>query len=116
MSSYASLQTDCAPRSEPPILWLIEAATSSEAGTTSSAQPHFRAASPPPREKPHNPLMNCYCAGDGKWFWLVGAVMVSILPTLVKDTLGGEEFAVVLPHTDMAGAMKAALWHRRIRT
>ena len=28
------------------------------------------------------------------WFWLVGAVMVSILPTLVKDTLGGEEFAV----------------------
>ena len=32
-----------------------------------------RAASPPPREKPHNPLMNNYRAGDGKWFWLVGA-------------------------------------------
>ena len=32
-----------------------------------------RAASPPPREKPHNPLMNSYQAGDGKWFWLVGA-------------------------------------------
>ncbi|MBX9606165.1 MAG: CoA transferase [Gammaproteobacteria bacterium] len=32
-----------------------------------------RAASPPPREKPHNPLMNSYRAGDGKWFWLVGA-------------------------------------------
>jgi crotonobetainyl-CoA:carnitine CoA-transferase CaiB-like acyl-CoA transferase len=32
-----------------------------------------RAASPPPRTKPQNPLMNLYCAGDGKWFWLVGA-------------------------------------------
>ena len=32
-----------------------------------------RAASPPPRHKPHNPLMNPYCAGDGKWLWLVGA-------------------------------------------
>ena len=32
-----------------------------------------RAAPPPPRTKPQNPLMNTYCAGDGKWFWLVGA-------------------------------------------
>ena len=32
-----------------------------------------RAAPPPPRTKPRNPLMNTYCAGDGKWFWLVGA-------------------------------------------
>ncbi len=32
-----------------------------------------RAASPPPRQQPHNPLMNSYRAGDGKWFWLVGA-------------------------------------------
>ena len=32
-----------------------------------------RAASPPPRTRPQNPLMNLYCAGDGKWFWLVGA-------------------------------------------
>ena len=32
-----------------------------------------RAASPPPRTKPQNPLMNLYRAGDGKWFWLVGA-------------------------------------------
>ena len=26
-----------------------------------------------PRTRPQNPLMNLYCAGDGKWFWLVGA-------------------------------------------
>ncbi|MGE4238853.1 CaiB/BaiF CoA transferase family protein [Ramlibacter sp.] len=32
-----------------------------------------RAASPPPRTKPQNPLMNLYRAGDDKWFWLVGA-------------------------------------------
>lgn len=25
------------------------------------------------RTKPQNPLMNSYCASDGKWFWLVGA-------------------------------------------
>jgi acyl-[acyl-carrier-protein]-phospholipid O-acyltransferase/long-chain-fatty-acid--[acyl-carrier-protein] ligase len=28
------------------------------------------------------------------WFWLVGAVILSILPPLVKDTLGGGEIAV----------------------
>ena len=32
-----------------------------------------RIATPPPRTKPQNPLMNTYCAADGKWFWLVGA-------------------------------------------
>ncbi len=25
------------------------------------------------RTKPQNPLMNSYCASDGKWFWIVGA-------------------------------------------
>lgn len=28
------------------------------------------------------------------WFWLIGAIILSILPTLVKDILGGAEFAV----------------------
>jgi len=28
------------------------------------------------------------------WFWLVGAVVLSILPTLVKETLGGNEIAI----------------------
>ncbi|MBZ9861869.1 acyl-[ACP]--phospholipid O-acyltransferase [Mesorhizobium sp. CA12] len=28
------------------------------------------------------------------WFWLVGAIVLSILPTLIKDSLGGNEIAV----------------------
>ena len=32
-----------------------------------------RIAPPVPRTQPQNPLMNLYCAGDGKWLWLVGA-------------------------------------------
>jgi acyl-[acyl-carrier-protein]-phospholipid O-acyltransferase/long-chain-fatty-acid--[acyl-carrier-protein] ligase len=28
------------------------------------------------------------------WFWLVGAIVMSVLPAIVKDSLGGEEFAV----------------------
>jgi len=29
-------------------------------------------------------------------FWLVGAIVLSILPTLVKDSLGGDEMAVTV--------------------
>ena len=32
-----------------------------------------RIAAAPSRTKPQNPLMNSYCASDGKWFWIVGA-------------------------------------------
>ncbi|TIT66986.1 MAG: acyl-[ACP]--phospholipid O-acyltransferase [Mesorhizobium sp.] len=28
------------------------------------------------------------------WFWLIGAIVLSILPTLIKDQLGGNEIAV----------------------
>ncbi|MBB6412619.1 acyl-[ACP]--phospholipid O-acyltransferase [Mesorhizobium sangaii] len=28
------------------------------------------------------------------WFWLIGAIVLSILPTLIKDSLGGNEIAV----------------------
>jgi crotonobetainyl-CoA:carnitine CoA-transferase CaiB-like acyl-CoA transferase len=28
---------------------------------------------PPSRTRPQNPLMNSYCAKDGKWLWLIGA-------------------------------------------
>ena len=28
------------------------------------------------------------------WFWMVGAIILSILPPLVKDSLGGGEIAV----------------------
>lgn len=30
------------------------------------------------------------------WFWLIGAVALSLLPTLIKDTLGGSENVVTL--------------------
>ncbi len=43
-----------------------------------------RVAPPPPRTKPQNPLMNTYCAGDGKWFWLVGAESERHWPGIVK--------------------------------
>jgi crotonobetainyl-CoA:carnitine CoA-transferase CaiB-like acyl-CoA transferase len=32
-----------------------------------------RISAAPSRTKPQNPLMNSYCASDGKWFWIVGA-------------------------------------------
>ena len=32
-----------------------------------------RSSPPQSRQRPQNPLMNSYRAGDGKWFWLVGA-------------------------------------------
>ena len=32
-----------------------------------------RIAAAPSRSTPQNPLMNSYCASDGKWFWIVGA-------------------------------------------
>lgn len=32
-----------------------------------------RASAPQSRQRPQNPLMNSYRAGDGGWFWLVGA-------------------------------------------
>ncbi len=43
-----------------------------------------RAASPPSRQKPQNPLMNSYRAGDGKWFWLVGAESQRHWPGVVE--------------------------------
>jgi crotonobetainyl-CoA:carnitine CoA-transferase CaiB-like acyl-CoA transferase len=32
-----------------------------------------KVAPPPSRTTPQNPLMNSYCASDGKWLWLIGA-------------------------------------------
>ena len=37
-----------------------------------------------PRSKPQNPLMNLYRAGDGKWFWLVGAESERHWPGIVQ--------------------------------
>jgi crotonobetainyl-CoA:carnitine CoA-transferase CaiB-like acyl-CoA transferase len=38
-----------------------------------------------PRTKPQNPLMNLYRAGDGKWFWLVGAESERHWPGIVQS-------------------------------
>ena len=43
-----------------------------------------RIAAAPSRTKPQNPLMNSYCANDGKWFWIVGAESERHWPGIVK--------------------------------
>lgn len=43
-----------------------------------------RIAAAPSRTKPQNPLMNSYCASDGKWFWIVGAESERHWPGIVK--------------------------------
>ena len=43
-----------------------------------------RIAAAPSRSKPQNPLMNSYCASDGKWFWLVGAESERHWPGIAK--------------------------------
>lgn len=43
-----------------------------------------RIAAAPSRTKPQNPLMNSYRAGDGKWFWLVGAESERHWPGIVE--------------------------------
>ena len=49
-----------------------------------------RIAPAPSRSKPQNPLMNSYCASDGKWFWLVGAESERHWPGIVKALDGSE--------------------------
>lgn len=43
-----------------------------------------------PRTRPQNPLMNLYRAGDGKWFWLVGAESERHWPG-IATALGGPQ-------------------------
>ena len=43
-----------------------------------------RIAAAPSRSKPQNPLMNSYCASDGKWFWIVGAESERHWPGIVR--------------------------------
>ncbi len=54
-----------------------------------------RLASPVRREAPSNPLLNSYAAGDGQWFWLVGAESARHWPHLISAIgdpgLGGDE-------------------------
>jgi crotonobetainyl-CoA:carnitine CoA-transferase CaiB-like acyl-CoA transferase len=83
-----------------------------------------RIAPPTPRTKPQNPLMNAYCAGDGKWFWLVGAESERHWPGIVAalgdpSLLEDERFATPRERRRNATALVAAidaLVARRART
>ena len=51
-----------------------------------------RLAPTPSRMTPQNPLMNPYCAGDGRWFWLIGAESERHWPVILRG-IGHEELA-----------------------
>jgi crotonobetainyl-CoA:carnitine CoA-transferase CaiB-like acyl-CoA transferase len=55
-------------------------------------------AGPRPRTEELNPLVNCYQAGDGKWFWLLGVESQRHWPNLCRsigreDLIDDERFA-----------------------
>jgi crotonobetainyl-CoA:carnitine CoA-transferase CaiB-like acyl-CoA transferase len=50
-----------------------------------------RLAQPASRTKPQNPLLNSYAAGDGKWFWLMGAEAERHWPGFVEAIGSPEE-------------------------
>lgn len=57
-----------------------------------------RVARPASRTSPQNPMLNSYCAGDGRWFWLMGAEAERHWPRLIAaigdpDMLREERFA-----------------------
>ena len=58
-----------------------------------------RLAPPPARIDAANPMFNSYCAGDGKWFWLIGAEAHRHWPGLLavaeEPRLDDERFATV---------------------
>ncbi|HYF20779.1 MAG TPA: CoA transferase [Ramlibacter sp.] len=72
-----------------------------------------RIAPVPPRTKPLNPLMNCYRAADGKWFWLVGAESERHWPGIAQalgapQLLADERFAGPRDRRRHAEALVAA--------
>jgi len=65
------------------------------------------------RTKPQNPLMNSYCASDGKWFWLVGAESERHWPGIVAalgdaSLLTDERFATPRERRRNSAALVAA--------
>lgn len=73
-----------------------------------------RLAPTPSRTTPQNPLMNPYCAGDARWFWLIGAeserhwpIILAALgrPELAQD----ERFATPRDRRRNAGALVGTL-------
>jgi crotonobetainyl-CoA:carnitine CoA-transferase CaiB-like acyl-CoA transferase len=73
-----------------------------------------RIAAAPTRTRPQNPLMNTYCAGDGKWFWLVGAESERHWPGIVAalgdaSLLDDERFATPRERRRNGTALVAAI-------
>ncbi len=73
-----------------------------------------RIAAAPSRSKPQNPLMNSYCASDGKWFWLVGAESERHWPGIVAALdgpalLGDERFSTPRERRRNAAALVLAI-------
>lgn len=73
-----------------------------------------RIAPVPPRTKPQNPLMNLYRAGDGKWFWLVGAESERHWPGIVNalgdaSLLSDERYTTPRDRRRNASALVAAI-------
>lgn len=70
-------------------------------------------APPQRRTSAQNPLLNSYQAGDGKWFWLIGAEADRHWPGLVAalddPRLGDEEFATARGRRRAAEALIAIL-------
>jgi crotonobetainyl-CoA:carnitine CoA-transferase CaiB-like acyl-CoA transferase len=73
-----------------------------------------RVGAAPSRKKPQNPLMNSYCAGDDKWFWIVGAESERHWPGIVRalgdpSLLEDERFATPRERRRNAEALVSAI-------
>ena len=73
-----------------------------------------RLAAPRPRTEEINPLVNCYSASDGKWFWLLGVESQRHWPNVCRaigreDLLEDERFVDARGRRHNAGACIAAL-------
>ena len=49
------------------------------------------------------------------WFWLVGAVMVALLPPLINKVIGGTENVYIVALARLHGRHRDRLGHRRTR-
>ena len=72
-----------------------------------------RLAPPPGRVDAANPMFNSYCAGDGQWFWLIGAEAhrhwPDLLAVAVEPRLDDERFATVRGRRTHAAEVVAIL-------
>lgn len=71
-------------------------------------------AKPLTRRTAPNPLMSCYCAGDGRWFWLLGLQGDRMWPDLVRaierpELKDDPRFATLGARRDHCGELVARL-------